>query len=532
MADGLKPAGHFLLESVAEYRALLDNLHAGLVVHAADTSILVSNAAAAELLGLSVEQMNGKTAIDPAWCFLADDGSPMPLEDYPVNRVLASAQPIQNLVVGINQPLRREVVWVLCNAYPMLDAAGALERIVVTFIDISDQRRAQEEARLLEAQLLETQRMEAIGKLAGGVAHDFNNLLTAIIGSCDLAEMIGDPGALLQAIQDIRTTSYRAADLTRQLLAFGRKQVLQPRLVDINQVLEGFAPILRRLVSESVQLRFELCPTPVSVLVDPGKIEQVVVNLAVNARDAMPDGGPLLIETQCIQLDHDYAHVRPDVAPGHYAVIIVTDRGTGMDAATRARAFEPFFTTKEPGQGTGLGLSTVFGIVKQSGGHVWLYSEPGQGATFKIYLPLHQGDSAQLEQPPNAQEPQVIGGSETILVVEDEDDVRELVEQILRRFGYTVHSAGSAEEAIRAARRVQGPVDLLLTDVVMPGASGKQLAKQLCISHPETKVLFMSGYTDNVIVHHGILDRGTDLIEKPFNATDLARRVRSVLDAG
>ncbi len=534
MTVGTRESVHFQFDTVEEYRTLMDNLHAGVVVHAADTSILICNATSSELLGLTVEQMTGKTAIDPAWCFLSTSGDPMPLEEYPVNRVLSSGQPIRNLVVGINRPLGQSQVWVLCNAFPFHDAQGALERIVVTFIDISDQRRALEEARRLEAQLLETQRMESIGKLAGGVAHDFNNLLTAIIGACDLARLRGnDPQELLRRMGDIRRTAMRATDLTQQLLAFGRKQILQPRLVDINEVIEGFVPILKRLLSEAIDLRLDLSAQPVPVLVDPVKIEQVIVNLAVNARDAMPGGGVLTIETRRTELDAASARARPDVEPGCYGVIVVTDQGVGMDAATRARAFEPFFTTKARSHGTGLGLATVFGVVKQSGGHIWLYSEPDEGTTFKIHLPLEleSGDPEQLAEDASADDTTGLRGTETVLLVEDEDEVRELVKQILERFGYTVHTAGNPDEAIRSFRRAAGSVRLLLTDVVLPGASGKQLAMQLCISDPALKVLYMSGYTDNVIVHHGILERGTELIEKPFAATELARRVRQILDA-
>ena len=532
MTTGERQRGHFNFDTVEEYRALLDNLHAGVVVHAADTSILVCNATSSQLLGLTVEQMTRKTAIDPAWCFTAEDGTPMPLEDYPVNRVLASGEPLRNFLVGINRPLGQSVVWALCNAFPFHDAQGELERIVVTFIDVSDQRRAQEEARQLEAQLLETQRMESIGKLAGGVAHDFNNLLTAIIGACDLARLRGnDPQELQRRMGDIRRTAMRATDLTQQLLAFGRKQILQPRLVDINDVINGFLPILKRLVSEAIELRLELSDEPVPVLVDPVKIEQVIVNLAVNARDAMPDGGVLTIETRSVELDDDYARSRPDVKPGAYGVIVVSDQGVGMDAATRARAFEPFFTTKDRSQGTGLGLATVFGVVKQSDGHIWLYSEPGEGTTFKIHLPLQRGVPDSLEIGETLERAPELMGTEGVLVVEDEEEVCELVQLILERFGYTVHTAGNPDEAVRRFRTLEGDVCLLLTDVVLPGASGKQLATQLTIGNPDLKVLYMSGYTDNVIVHHGMLERGTHLIEKPFSAIDLARRVRQVLDS-
>ncbi len=518
------------MSSVAEYRELIENLHAGLVVHAADTSILLCNGTSAELLGLSMDQMMGKTAIDPAWCFLGADDAPMPLEDYPVNRVIATRTPLRNLVVGINRPLTQDLIWVLCNAYPVFGDGDELQQVVVTFIDISDQRRAEAARKRLEEQLRQTQRMESIGQLAGGVAHDFNNLLTAIIGSCDLIDLGKLEGErLASAVNEIRKASDKAAALTRQLLAFSRKQMLQPRRLDLNRSVAEMETMLRRIIGEDIEFITDLQAGVGAVLADPGQIEQVVMNLAVNARDAMPDGGRLLVETRDVLLDEEYVRSHVGVAPGRYALLSITDNGTGMTAEEKERAYEPFFTTKEVGKGTGLGLATVHGVVAQSGGHIWLYSEPGEGTTFKIYLPVDESggtlDSGALRAAPTD-----LTGDETILVVEDEPTVLTLACRVLRRFGYQVHEAASPDEAVRVNHRIGGPLHLLLTDVVMPGASGHQLGRQLSLERPHLKVLYMSGYTDNAIVHHGVLDPDATLLEKPLSAEDLARKVREVLD--
>jgi two-component system, cell cycle sensor histidine kinase and response regulator CckA len=517
------------LSSVAQYRELIENLHAGLVVHAADTSIMLCNATSAELLGLSMDQMTGKTAIDPAWCFMGADEAPMPLEDYPVNRVLATRQPLRNLVVGINRPLTEDRVWVLCNAYPVLDEAGELQQVVVTFIDISEQRRAESARERLEEQLRQTQRMEAVGQLAGGVAHDFNNLLTAIMGTCDLIELSAARGLdTSRYVEDIRVASTKAASLTRQLLAFSRKQVLQPRQLDLNHVVSEMDSLLRRIIGEDIEFVTALAEDLGPVLADPGQLEQVVMNLVVNARDALPGGGKVTLETAEVHLDDDYARDHPDIAPGPHALLSITDNGVGMTEEEQTRAFDPFFTTKEVGKGTGLGLATVYGVVKQSGGHIWLYSEPGEGTTFKIYLPVDHSDVEEpVVSPPAAD---TLVGTETVLVVEDEPSVRSLACAVLRRFGYRVFEAADPDEAVRTSHRIDGTLHLLLTDVVMPRASGRQLAKQLCVQRPDLRVLYMSGYTDNAIVHHGVLDRGAALLEKPFTAEGLALKVREVLD--
>jgi two-component system, cell cycle sensor histidine kinase and response regulator CckA len=521
-----------VLNTVEEYRALIDNLHAGLVVHGPDTGILLCNGTSAELLGLSMEQMTGKMAIDPAWCFTAADGSPMRLEDYPVNQVLTTRRPIRNLLVGVNRPVTGDRIWVLCNAYPVMDASGELSQIVVTFIDVSDQRRAEEDKARLEVQLRQSQRMEAVGKLAGGVAHDFNNLITTMTGYCDLLlDELEEQDNRRNLVTQVRKSADRAASLTRQLLAFSRKQVLEPRLIDLNRVVRDMDKLLRRLIGEDVALVSRLAPAMRLTYADPGQIEQVVMNLAVNARDAMPEGGTLTIETEIVELDEDYVRERPEVEVGPHVALSMSDTGYGMDESTRSRIFEPFYTTKDVGKGTGLGLSTVYGIVKQSGGHIWVYSEPGRGATFKIYFPLMAAEGEGGERPSPPEGTPISGGrGETILVVEDDEDVRFLTTRVLRKQGYDVHEAECADDAMRALKRIDGELHLLLTDVVMPGASGPQLARQVGVLRPMVRVLYMSGYTDNAIVHHGVLNAGTDFLPKPFTAKALARKVREILD--
>jgi signal transduction histidine kinase/CheY-like chemotaxis protein len=393
-----------------------------------------------------------------------------------------------------------------------------------------DRRDAEATLRETEEQLRQAQKMEAIGKLAGGVAHDFNNLLTVIIGRCDLlASRLGESGPHGRDVTMIRTAADRAAALTRQLLAFGRKQVLQPRALDLNIVVEDIAPMLRRLIGEDIELVVRLRPQAGHVMADQSQVEQVIVNLVVNARDAMPRGGQLTIETASIDLDPAYVGRHPGTRTGAHVMLAVSDTGVGMDAETQARIFEPFFTTKEPGKGSGLGLAMVYGIVKQSGGTVFVYSEPEQGTVFKVYLRrVEVVAEPQWQAPAQAPPPR---GSETILLVEDQREVRELARDILEKHGYTVLEAGDAEEAWTIFDGYREAVDLLLTDVVMPGRSGRELADRLTAARPDLRVLYMSGYTDQAIVHRGVLDEGIAYLEKPFTAPTLTRAVRAVIDA-
>lgn len=396
--------------------------------------------------------------------------------------------------------------------------------------EIADHKRAEAERLRLQDQLFEAQKLEAIGRLAGGVAHDFNNLLSVIISYSEFALEALQPGdPLHQDLVEILGASRRAAVLTHQLLAFSRKQVLKPEVVDLNGILEGMSGMLKRLLGEDIELSFKPQAASGMVRVDPGQIEQVIMNLAVNARDAMPGGGRLTLETCDVELDDSSASQHVAVTPGPYVMLAVTDMGVGMDEATRAQIFQPFFTTKEKGKGTGLGLAMVYGIVTQSGGTIWVYSEPGHGTTFKIYLPR--------VPPGEASSPRATAGvssrpagSETILVVEDEEMVRSLAERILAAAGYTVLAAANGGEALLACERHPGAIHLLLTDVIMPRMSGQELAARLMAVRPALRVLYMSGYTDNAIVQHSVLEESAQFIAKPITASSLAQKVREVLD--
>ena len=395
--------------------------------------------------------------------------------------------------------------------------------------EITERQRTEDALRRSEEQLRQSQKLEAIGRLAGGVAHDFNNLLTVILSYSDM--LIEDPDAPASQrplIEEIRRAGLSAADLTRQLLAFSRQQVLDPRILDLNLVLVEVANMLTRVLGEDIETRMTLAPDLGRVRVDRGQVEQIVMNLAVNARDAMPKGGLLRLETRNVELDEAQTDGREGVEPGPYVLLAVSDTGVGMDPATQARAFEPFFTTKERGKGTGLGLSTVFGIVKQSGGDIGLYSEPGTGSTFRIYFPRVEG---QVEgEAPDAR-PDLVGGNETVLLVEDDHQVRHVARGALAKAGYRVLEAPGPREALDIAERHPSGIDLLLTDVIMPGMNGRQVADQVLARRPSIRVLFMSGYTDDVILHHGVLAPGVAFIQKPLTPEALTRKVREVLNA-
>ena len=386
------------------------------------------------------------------------------------------------------------------------------------------------ERKELEEQLRQSQKMEAVGQLAGGIAHDFNNLLTAITGYSELSmKRLRAEDPLLSNLQEIKKAGDRAASLTRQLLAFSRKQVLQPKVLDLNLVVLDLEKMLRRLIGEDIELRTVLEPEVGSIKVDPGQIEQIIMNLAVNARDAMPQGGRLIIETKNILVDDEYARKHIAVTPGRFVMLAVSDSGTGIDPQTQSRIFEPFFTTKEVGKGTGLGLSTVYGIVKQSGGNIWVYSEVGLGTTFKIYLPRTDESLQVYKRDPGPEE--FLLGTETVLLTEDEQVVRKLACQVLRIYGYQVLEAANGNAALLICESHPAPIHLLITDVIMPGMSGRELASRLTELRPDMKVLYMSGYTDSAIVHQGVLDEGANFIQKPFSTDVLAIKVRELLDA-
>jgi PAS domain S-box-containing protein len=382
----------------------------------------------------------------------------------------------------------------------------------------------------LEQQLRQAQKMEAVGRLAGGIAHDFNNILTAITGYADLLlEDLGATDPRRQDADEIHKAADRAAGLTRQLLAFSRQQVLQPTVLEVNKLVSDLEKMLRRLLGEDVELGTRLAPTTGRVKADPGQLEQVIMNLAVNARDAMPNGGKLTLETGNVDLDEAYAADHYPARAGPFVLLAVSDTGIGMSEETQAHMFEPFFTTKEKGKGTGLGLATVYGIIKQSGGFIWVYSEVGHGTTFKLYLPRVEELAERASQP--AQAPaRAARGTETVLVVEDEAPVRSVARQVLERHGYTVLEAPSAEAALDITTRYSGTIHLLLTDVVMPGLNGRELASRLATLRPDARVIFMSGYTDDAVTRHGVLEPGSAYVQKPFTPDAIARKVREVLD--
>nr|MBA3321444.1 response regulator [Pyrinomonadaceae bacterium] len=422
------------------------------------------------------------------------------------------------------------------NAAPVLNVDGELTGYRGTDRDVTDRIRAQQALIEKEEQLRQAQKMEAIGQLAGGVAHDFNNLLTAILGYSELLlrELPPDAAPSRHKVEEIKHAGERAATLTRQLLAFSRKQMLQPKVLNPNVVALGVEKMLRRLLGEHLELRLKLEPAVGLIKADPGQLEQVVINLSINARDAMPEGGKLLVETRNVELDEHYAGRRADVVrPGRYVMLAVSDTGTGIEPQIQERIFDPFFTTKEQGKGTGLGLSTVYGIVKQSEGHLWVYSEPGRGTTFKVYLP-RVDEPADLAAAGATTVPAaaVPGGAETVLLVEDEEIVRELTREMLELIGYRVVAAADGAEALEIARRQPANwPGLLLTDVVMTRMSGRELSGRLRAFHPQVKTLFMSGYTEAAIVQHGVIDSDIAFLPKPFTLDDLARKLREVIDA-
>ena len=469
------------------------------------------NSAGAQLFGLTVEEVVGRGDHDLFPPAVADE---MVEHD---RQVLTSGEP---QTIEETASMRGVARTYLTTRGVYRDAQEQVIGLVGFSRDITELKR-------LEQQFRQAQKMEAVGQLAGGVAHDFNNLLTAIIGFGEMAFNSLDPAdPNRELITEIRRAGQRAATLTRQLLAFSRKQVLRPEVVSLNALLGDVLKLLQRLIGEDIEVSL----TPDEALgmarIDPGQFEQAVINLAVNARDAMPQGGSLLIETANVELDEMYASLHEDVAAGPYVMVAVSDSGLGMDEATRARIFEPFFTTKPTGEGTGLGLAMVYGFVKQSGGHVEAYSEPGRGTTFKIFLPRVFDAVVTLPADDTATMPK---GHETVLLVEDEEAVRTLTGRVLQAAGYTVLSARNGPEAIRLADEHQDTIHLLATDLVMPRMSGLEVASQLTQTRPGIRILLMSGYPNEAAMRHGV-PPGASLLQKPFNAIGLTRAVRQVLD--
>jgi len=498
------------------YRTIFENAVEGIFQATPDGRYVAANPAMARILGYeSPEEFMAERV-----CFKEENYAVAGTRDV-LKNILAEG----GLVAGFECDVIKKDgsrITTIQNVRAIFDGRGQLMHYEGSIEDVSGRKT-------LESQFRQAQKLEAIGMLAGGIAHDFNNLLTVIGGYSDLAlSKLLPEDPLRRHLTEISKAAERAAVLTRQLLAFSRKQVLQPKVLDLNVIVSDMEKLLRRLIGEDVRFSAVLTQKLGSVKADPGQIEQVIMNLAVNSRDAMPNGGILTIETANVYLDEEYARRHATVTPGHYVMLAVSDSGEGMDAATQARVFEPFFTTKEQGKGTGLGLSTVYGIVKQSGGSIWVYSELGRGTTFKVYLP-RVDEVAEVE--PRKEIKEAIRGSETILLAEDEEMVRQLAHEVLVAYGYKVLDAANGGAALLICERYEGTIDLLLTDVVMPEMSGPQLAERLRQIRPDMKVLFMSGYTDNAIVHQGVLDQNENFIQKPFPPVALAEKVFNVLSA-
>jgi PAS domain S-box-containing protein len=456
-----------------------------------------------------------------------------PLENLRDKRVLPAIRQALTGATGQYEGLYEATtgparLWVFMRTTPLFDVEGKVMGGVGIVQDFTARKRSEEEMNTLQERLRQSQKMEAVGQLAGGIAHDFNNLLMVIQGYAELAlPRLTEQDPLKDDIQGIKEAAGRGAELTRQLLAFSRKQVMELKLLDLNSLIGESSAMLNRMIGEHIAVRTILAADLGAVRADPGQVVQVIMNLAVNARDAMPAGGTLTIETGNVELDEEYARSHPEVTPGQFVQLSVSDTGSGMTPGVRERVFEPFFTTKEMHRGTGLGLSTVYGIVKQSGGYIWVYSEPGQGATFKICFPRVGEPPGQLEGRPEQQK--IPYGDARILVTEDEQGVRILAERILSERGYRVISAASGADALRLCEGLQETIDLVLTDVVMPGMSGKELVRRLQFTRPGTKVIYMSGYAEDVITSHGVLEKGVNFIQKPFTMNELMRKVQEVL---
>jgi two-component system, cell cycle sensor histidine kinase and response regulator CckA len=504
-----------LAESEERFRTIFDGSPIGMAVISRDGAIVASNTACREMLELREEDLGNVTIFDEL--------------THPDDRA-ADAAKFQQLIRGEIEYDRREKRYILpdgrkvfadLHLYLIRDRKGATRYIIGISVDITDRKS-------LEGQLRQAQRMETIGRLAGGVAHDFNNLLMVIKGYCDLLLEREKTGEGLQQLEHISKAADQAASLTRQLLAFSRKQVMQPKIFNLNTLVWNAEKMLRRLISEDVEMITATAKNLGVIKADPGQMEQVILNLVINARDAMPSGGKLTLETANVEFDANYAHSHLGAQPGHYVMLSVTDSGVGMDEDTQSHIFEPFFTTKELGKGTGLGLSMVYGIVKQSGGYIWVHSEVGKGSSFRVYLPRVFENEQEIASTLPAS--QSLRGEESILLVEDDPLVRGLAIEILKSRGYSVLVADRPEVALEICRQHSGRIHLLLTDVIMPGMNGNQLAGEIVKMRPEIGVLFMSGYADTAVMRNGNFGQVSSFLQKPFSPTVLGRKVREMLN--
>jgi PAS domain S-box-containing protein len=521
-----------LRQSERNYRTLFERIHVGVVVHGSDGEVLTANREAQEMLGLMEDQLTGRLVSKRSWGLVREDGTVVHTSDLPANRVLVTREAIRGLVVALTPRGATGVnSWLAVDADPVLGEVGEVVQVIVTLVDITALKQAEAALRQTQDQLLQSQKMEALGQLAGGIAHDFNNILTIILGYGEMILAAGDEcdvDALRGDVEAMRAAAERARKLVRQILAFSRRQALESEVICPNEVVGRVAELVRRTLGEDID--FVTLPSPdLGVAeVDASQLEQALVNMVLNARDAMPHGGRLTIETGELELDEAYCRAHADAVPGSYVMIAVTDNGTGMDKRTKSKVFEPFFTTKEPGRGTGLGLATAYGVVRQSGGSISVESELGKGSVFRIHLPL----VARSARTPVAADGRSVssGGSEAILVVDDEPGVRKLVEKVLKNTGYSVFAVDTGEEALALLRGEQH-FDLLLTDMILPGGMrGDALADEASCVRPDLPVAYMSGYAGEWAADTGRFRPGVNYLVKPFNFEELLRFVRAALN--
>lgn len=501
-----------ILESESKFRKLVENAIVGVNI-IQDGKIVYANSKSAEIFGYTVSEMVGT----PVYEFVMEEDRDLVMENI--------RKRIAGEIEGINYQFRgrrKDGSIIQIEAYGSRTDFKGKPAVIGMIIDITERKR-------LEEQLFQSQKLEAVGRLAGGIAHDFNNLLTLIMLHSEvILKQLGENSDVSASIKEIYESAQRASNLTAQLLSFARRRIIEPVVFNVNTLIKGINNMLKSLIGEHIKTEIILDENLHPVKVDPAQLEHSIINLVLNARDAMPSGGKLIIETQNVYLDQNYARTHQEVTPGEYVLIAVSDTGVGMDENIKSRIFEPFFTTKPAGKGTGLGLASVYGFVKQSGGHIWVYSEKGRGTTFKIYLPVYKEVSEAMKL--DKKEPVELHGKETILFAEDEYSIRELITKILTSYGYKVIEARDGVEALEKAKGYQGDIHLLVTDLVMPRLGGKDLYSELKKERPQVEALFISGYTDNVIIHNFIIEEGVNFLQKPFKPEALLKKIRSILD--
>jgi signal transduction histidine kinase len=508
--------------------AIMDASPVGIVELDTERRVLFANERAKSLMKLQVVPGAEHFVIPPEAAILDGEGQAFEPSKRPYRAVLERGTSIHGQHISVTRP-DQPTVHLSISGVPLHDDEGDVRGMVGSVEDITAQIEALHESRELHQQIERMRKLESIGRLAGGIAHDFNNLLTPIMGYTEMAQMQVLPGSpAAKNLDRVTHAAQRARDLVGQFLAFGRKQVLAVETCSLNTLVAEYESVLRRLVREDIQLSIDLQPSLATCRVDPSQVEQILLNLASNAVDAMAGPGQLTIETRDVTLDDTYTQTHPEVDAGDYVMLAVSDSGIGMDGTTQQRIFEPFFTTKESDGGTGLGLATVYGLVRQHRGHIWVYSEPGRGSTFKIYLPASEGPARSKAEPrPSGSSRE---GRELVLLVEDDEAVRELVRSILEHKGYRVIEAANSDQALERAAASTEPIELVLTDVIVPRLNGREIFRRVQRAHPDARVLFMSGYTDNVVGSQGMLEEGINFLQKPFTTQDLLMKVEATLD--